>query len=158
MLRPIQEVRAFRSYKPPAFSVFGVVILSSAGSILLVQGRKTGIWSFPKGHWRRGETGIACALRELKEETGVELPAAESLHYRKLAIGHYFFYEVDQELPVCTEDSNEILAARWVPLEELEALRRNVDLEHFYSRLLGHPPFMPKTLDKIEFGEPLLIR
>lgn len=153
MLRPIQEVRAFRSYKPPAFSVFGIVAISSANRVLLVQGRKTGIWSFPKGHWRRGESGITCALRELKEETGLELPAGESLHYRKLAVGHYFFYEVDEELPISPEDSNEILDARWVPLEELDSLRRNIDLEHYRSRLLPQ-----RFVDKIDEPEPLMIR
>src|SRR5512144_351963 len=33
-----------------------------------------GAWSIPKGEHDDGEDGLACALRELKEETGAELP------------------------------------------------------------------------------------
>ncbi len=45
------------------------------GEVLLVQRAKpplTAIWSFPGGHVEPGETVAAAALRELREETGVE--------------------------------------------------------------------------------------
>lgn len=32
---------------------------------------RNGRWDLPKGHWERGETIEACALREVREETGV---------------------------------------------------------------------------------------
>jgi predicted NUDIX family NTP pyrophosphohydrolase len=33
-----------------------------------------GAWSIPKGEHDDGEDGLACALREFREETGTELP------------------------------------------------------------------------------------
>lgn len=41
--------------------------------ILLVQHLMGGHWSFPKGHVEKGETEIQTALREIKEETGIEV-------------------------------------------------------------------------------------
>lgn len=32
-----------------------------------------GLWSLPGGHWEMKETAVACAARELKEETGLEV-------------------------------------------------------------------------------------
>jgi 8-oxo-dGTP diphosphatase len=45
------------------------------GRVLLVErgkGAATGLWSLPGGHIELGETAAAAALRELREETGVE--------------------------------------------------------------------------------------
>jgi predicted NUDIX family NTP pyrophosphohydrolase len=36
-----------------------------------------GAWSIPKGEHDDGEDGLACALREFREETGTELEAGE---------------------------------------------------------------------------------
>ena len=42
-------------------------------SILLVRSKKSpGIWVFPKGHIEPGETAEAAALRETREEAGVD--------------------------------------------------------------------------------------
>src|SRR5690349_17308472 len=36
-----------------------------------------GAWSIPKGEHDEGEDGLACALREFREETGTDLDAGE---------------------------------------------------------------------------------
>lgn len=41
--------------------------------ILLAQHKKSGHWSFPKGHIEEGETEEETALREIKEETGLDV-------------------------------------------------------------------------------------
>lgn len=41
--------------------------------ILLVRHLKSGHWSFPKGHMEQGETEEETALREIKEETGLDV-------------------------------------------------------------------------------------
>lgn len=41
--------------------------------ILLVRHLKAGHWSFPKGHMEAGETEEETALREIKEETGLDV-------------------------------------------------------------------------------------
>lgn len=39
--------------------------------ILLIKHANSGHWSFPKGHVEAGETEVQTAVREIKEETGV---------------------------------------------------------------------------------------
>ncbi len=41
--------------------------------ILLIRHIKSGYWSFPKGHVENGETEIETAIREIKEETNIDV-------------------------------------------------------------------------------------
>lgn len=41
--------------------------------ILLIKHINSGHWSFPKGHVEAGETEIETAIREIKEETGIDV-------------------------------------------------------------------------------------
>lgn len=41
--------------------------------ILLIKHINSGHWSFPKGHVEAGETEIETAMREIKEETGIDV-------------------------------------------------------------------------------------
>jgi 8-oxo-dGTP pyrophosphatase MutT (NUDIX family) len=53
----------------------GAVILSKTGGdfkVLLIQHRNGGHWSFPKGHVEKDENEVDTALREIKEETGID--------------------------------------------------------------------------------------
>ena len=51
-----------------------IAIVIRPGDVLLVQRRNppdAGLWGFPGGHVNWGETALAAAARELREETGV---------------------------------------------------------------------------------------
>lgn len=51
----------------------GVIIYNKKlNKILIIQSRGN-LWGFPKGSFNKGETFNMCALRELKEETGIIL-------------------------------------------------------------------------------------
>jgi 8-oxo-dGTP pyrophosphatase MutT (NUDIX family) len=57
---------------------FGVIPLSKAKGyweVFLIQHNRSGYWGFPKGHKEQGETPKEAALRELKEETNLDLIA-----------------------------------------------------------------------------------
>ncbi|MFA5658977.1 MAG: NUDIX domain-containing protein [Oscillospiraceae bacterium] len=41
--------------------------------ILLIKHVNSGHWSFPKGHVERNETEVETAIREIKEETGIDV-------------------------------------------------------------------------------------
>lgn len=51
----------------------GVVMLDGRGHVLLAHATDTTHWDIPKGQGETGEAPIDAALRELREETGIEL-------------------------------------------------------------------------------------
>ena len=52
---------------------FGAVVVDEKGRYLLVKHRYGGHWDFPKGHMEGDESPLEAALREVLEETGLEL-------------------------------------------------------------------------------------
>jgi 8-oxo-dGTP pyrophosphatase MutT (NUDIX family) len=64
---------------------------------LLVKGRQTGIWSFPKGHSNKGETALECALREIREETGLSLEKPSRVQRLKGCV--YFVFDILPNYP-----------------------------------------------------------
>jgi len=98
---------AFSSYKPGYMQVFGCICLDQCGNILLVRGRGSQKWSFPKGHKHRSESSFNCAKRELCEETGIIAPNSY-VGYYKMKGGEYFVCNVDTDVDICINDTVEI--------------------------------------------------
>ena len=128
---------AFGNYQPPSFKVYGCICVNSQNKILLVRGKRSNIWSFPKGHLKRGESQIACARRELLEETGLTFPSKEPIGFYKFSAGSYFLFAIEDEPTPDPRDSWEIREARWVPIEEIQHLNVNVDISWFRTVLKG---------------------
>ncbi|GEM90698.1 NUDIX hydrolase [Oceanithermus desulfurans] len=57
--------------KPEPVPGAGGLVFNAAGEVLLIRDRM-GFWVFPKGHVEKGETLEAAAVREVREEAGVE--------------------------------------------------------------------------------------
>ena len=132
---------AFNSYKPRHMKVYGAICVDSNGNCLLVRGRRSQKWSFPKGHCKFYETDIDCARRELKEETGIEAPPKHvSVH--KLRGGTYFVFAIENTPTINIGDHWEVEEAAWWPLSDLPRLDSNVDVSIF------------RTLMKSMRGEP----
>ena len=127
--------KSFQCYKPSNHKVYGSICITPENSILLVQGRRSGKWSFPKGHKNRAETYLDCATRETFEEAGISLNGLVPMAYHKLSVGEYFFFEVEEELETTVNDPREITEARWVPLKDIANLPCNVDVNNFLDRL-----------------------
>ena len=109
--------------------VYGSILISSNQRILLIKGRTSGKWSFPKGHSRQGETELEAASRETYEETGI-FPPLQFDRILHLATGTYFVYSCDEFTPIPL-DTKEVVQAKWMDLEEIRSVSVNVDINTF---------------------------
>ncbi len=99
--------------------------------VFLIHHAKGGHWGFPKGHAEEGEEPLQTALRELKEETGLDVervllksPLVESYTFyrgrtRVLKTASYFPALVCGELKL---QEAEICEGRWLPFNEAKGL------------------------------------
>ena len=114
----------------PNNQVYGCILVSPHNRYLLVQGRSTGKWSFPKGHPNLDENPLQCAKRELYEETGLRTPFMYSKSYQ-LTTGKYFMYKTPTEDICKTLDPNEILNTQWATIYEMKKMNVNIDVNAF---------------------------
>lgn len=117
-------------YRPPEPVTAGgglVVRAGAAGPEVLLIFRR-GAWDLPKGKLDPGETVEACALREVREELGIEAleivgPAGVTVHgYPEgdrfmVKTTHWFFMRTP-ERDFTPEAREGITEARWVPWAE----------------------------------------
>ena len=127
--------KSFSSYKPRSQRVYGAICRNSSKEYLLVQGRKTGKWSWPKGHIHIGENVYECVKREVYEETGItNLPCPESSI--RLKAGEYFIYDFQNDFKNLTPiDQNEIMDIGWFSLDMIRMNRNNCNIDvNFFAR------------------------
>ena len=96
----------------------------------LVKGHRHQKWSFPKGHIQEKETTYVCALREIAEETGIDL-LPRPLTSCQIGFGYYYFFEVEEEYPLHPRDKEEIMETKWLTIEEMRHLSLNTDVTKF---------------------------
>ena len=58
----------------------GCIILNDKNEVLLIH-HNAGHWDFPKGHMEEGETEVQTAIREVKEETNIDVEVNEKYKY-----------------------------------------------------------------------------
>jgi len=104
-----------------------VVAIDSSKRVCVVRQYRHGVqdflWEIPAGKLDAGEPPELCALRELKEETGVEARRWSSLGTYIPAPGIfteviYLYLARDLELGAASPDADEELDLQWLPLEE----------------------------------------
>lgn len=113
---------------------YGAIIYSPNDKLLLVLGRRSSKWSFPKGHADVGESPFECVIRETYEETGFsELPNPSKSH--RMRFGVFYEFHVPTEFTPAPVDQNEIEDARWFTVEEAKQLTMNSDTGVFIQAL-----------------------
>jgi len=121
---------AFQSYKPRHMRVYGSIIINNFGEVLLVRGRLSKKWSFPKGHCKTRESDLECAMRELYEETGLIIDQKHT-SYHKLKGGSYFVFAVTGRPLQVYKDNREIEEVQWWPISQICHINSNVDVSIF---------------------------
>ncbi|KAK9152391.1 hypothetical protein Syun_010700 [Stephania yunnanensis] len=99
-----------------------LVVQENAGKF-----KGTGVWKFPTGVIEQGEDVSLGAVREVKEETGIDTEFVEVLAFRQ---SHKSFYEKSDLFFVCMlrplsfdiqKQESEIEDAKWMPVDEFTA-------------------------------------
>jgi 8-oxo-dGTP pyrophosphatase MutT (NUDIX family) len=98
-----------------------------ATEILLVKQFKTKEgWGIPKGRIQRNETYEQCAIRETREETGIEVSLEHRLgdvkaHYKRSekTVITFLAQQVCDRQPDVNDVESEVVDAKWFRLDEL---------------------------------------
>jgi 8-oxo-dGTP pyrophosphatase MutT (NUDIX family) len=125
-----------RNRKKSSQKIYGIIMENiNTHQFLLVKGRESGKYSFPKGHIEPNESPMECILRELHEETGIELlPSMSSIKMRDLIkskIGIYLHCETTESFSTSPNDTNEIEDVGWYSKEQLRVMNLNVDAGYY---------------------------
>ncbi|XP_022848266.1 nudix hydrolase 2-like isoform X1 [Olea europaea var. sylvestris] len=110
----------------------GAFVVNDKNEVLVVQEKngkfgKTDVWKFPTGVVHEGEDICDAAVREVKEETGIDSIFLEILAFRQ---SHKSFFDKSDLFFVCMmqplsfdikPQESEIEAAQWMPYEEYAA-------------------------------------
>jgi 8-oxo-dGTP pyrophosphatase MutT (NUDIX family) len=103
---------------------------------LLVQGRDTCKWSFPKGHIDAGETYLECAIREILEETGINLQGVKHNGLVKLRYIYFLYnlpckYLTKHSELLKINDHEEVVNIKWFTVEGMKKIEGNIDVKKF---------------------------
>ncbi|GLI72570.1 mRNA-decapping enzyme subunit 2 [Penicillium ochrochloron] len=128
------EFLAYKTRVP----VRGAILLNEEmDSVVLVKGWKKGAnWSFPRGKINKGEPDLDCAIREVYEETGFDVRAANlvkdedsvksiEVTMREQHMRLFVFPGVPRDTHFEPRTRKEISKIEWYKLSELPTLKKN---------------------------------
>ena len=113
--------------------------MDGKGQVLLVQGNG-GKWSFPKGRRKDNESHYQGAIREAREEAGIDLTGRPVNVKMELRYGTYYLYvfgRTGDEIPLGKPlTPEEIQKVAWVNLKSTEFAKeeKNADLRFYVQR------------------------
>jgi ADP-ribose pyrophosphatase YjhB (NUDIX family) len=117
---------------PTRFSCGSVVYrrVDPAIQILLIkQSANDESWGIPKGHMEHGETYVETAVRETREEAGIDIKIITQLphvvitrkKYRKIVVPFLATQACDRQ-PSSDHEASEVVEAKWFDIKELPPL------------------------------------
>lgn len=142
-LQPLSSSISDKKKLKREFSAGGIVF-NDDGQVLLIQSEKNSYWVFPKGHIEEGQTGKEAAIREVKEEGGVEAEivnkAGDSRYIYTLHGERIFKVVVFYLMKYISGDPKdhdwEVKDAKWFgPQEALKTLKFSKDKELLQNAL-----------------------
>jgi 8-oxo-dGTP pyrophosphatase MutT (NUDIX family) len=88
----------------------------------------------PKGKREIGEDSLTCAVREFKEETGIDISDSVNNNMKSVSIikTNFYILEADHMLTVHLYHSNEITGVRWMPVKEILAKPDNFSKQAYH--------------------------
>ena len=101
----------------------GCIIINN-DKVLLVYEKNQNFWGYPKGHVEKNETEIETAIRETKEEVGLDVEILKDIRYEfKYNIGNHIektcvLFLAHPKTYNITNQESEILYSAWYSFEE----------------------------------------
>lgn len=118
----------------------GIILNNDKSKIAIIYRANTNDWSFPKGHIKNNETPLDACIREVKEETGLDvklLKELPELNYedKKGDIVNLTIYLVQSKKNNLTlENPKDIL--KWVDINKVENILSYKNLKEYYKKIL----------------------
>ena len=95
-------------------------IIKAKGKYLLVKNINSEVYGFPKGKREQGEKDFETAIREVYEETGLDITNLIQKNKHTFICGmKYFIVQMDHFLPVQPINTNEIVDIVWSDLSDV---------------------------------------
>ena len=119
----------------------GCIIIDN-NKVLLVYQKFGKFWGFPKGHVEEGENEIETAVREVKEEVGLDVIIDEEKRY---AINYIVRNEIDKTSVffiatpkdnTITKQESEIEDIKWCDFDEAMDLITYDDLKYIFKKAI----------------------
>ena len=101
----------------------GCIVINNKNEVLLIH-HNAGHWDFPKGHMEEGETEVQTAIREVKEETNIDVKVNEKYRYTTeyspkedvmKEVVYFLAENINNDKEAQLEEVSEV---KWVKLEE----------------------------------------
>ena len=129
-------VKRYTKYKK-SLATDGIIMytMDNGLKILLVRINGSKIWSMPKGKRESGEESIDCAVREFREETGIDISDTATRDMERIPILKTNFYILECDYPISLKNyrTNEISGVRWVDSKEILANRENFSKQVIFA-------------------------
>ena len=112
----------------------GIIFNKDLNKVILVLNRLSyqkgeNKWGLPKGHIEKNEKINMCAMREIKEETGLNFKLLSYHRCIKINNSYYFIIVLNTNKEICLNpiDNNEIIFTKWFDIKEIEHINKNYD-------------------------------
>lgn len=114
-----------------------IVVDETKKSILLVRSKYKNVWGIPKGSIEENEVPFVAAIREVKEETGIELNIFDLTFKVNDAPEHIYYVNKPQTF-VTPVDFHDAIGIVWLKLECLILMlaRDELNINHITRKLL----------------------
>lgn len=118
----------------------GGIVFDKNSSLLIVYGNKSQKWGLPKGHIEKSESLYNGALREIYEETGLDLSLFDENKVKYMNVSKarlYIFYIEDVQPALSPQDTKEICSAIWLERDKCASISANANINKMLQEVIN---------------------
>lgn len=134
---PYEDIPFFYGNRPKRRKAGVILHCKESNKILVIQSRGN-LWGFPKGSFEQGETDKDCAVRELFEETGIQIEGDKlETSYKINSYVTYFYCPCSEEICVEIQEdqNNDASGIGWIDVGCFkELIHNNIISINYHAR------------------------